>query len=61
MIIDNRATCKHPYYRFIIDRNEYPTMQDLEELVDSCMNKETYRITIIENDKVIFEKLNEVA
>lgn len=61
MIIDNRATAKRRYEGYDIDRKEYATMQDLADLVDECMNKDVYKISIEIDGYIVYEKLNEVA
>ena len=58
MIIDNRATAKKAYEAYEIDRNEWKTMSDLENLVADCMNKEVYKITVYEGKKEIICELN---
>lgn len=58
MIIDNKANAKKSYEVYEIDRNVYPTIEDLNEIVDECMNNETYSITVYENNKEIIKKYN---
>lgn len=54
MTIDNKATARKPFEHYIIDRNEYPTMQDLMFLVGECMNRDVYLIRVEENGNELF-------
>lgn len=58
MIIDNRATADKAYECYKIDRNEYRTNEELQQLVFDCMNEDVYCITVTENEKVIIKVLN---
>ena len=61
MVIDNRAAAKKAYEVYEIDRNEYPTVEDIMDSAVDMMNNETYRLTVYEDDKVLFSWLNTVA
>lgn len=61
MIIDNRATAKKPYEAYEIDRNEYPTIDDIYEVITDCLNSDVYSITVTENGKEIIKVINTVA
>ena len=58
MIIDNKARAKKDYEVYEIDRNEYPTVMSLENLIDECMNDEVYAITIMVDDVIFVKKFN---
>ena len=58
MIIDNRATATKRYESYEIDRNEYPTNDDLTELAYDCMNKDVYSVTIYVNEEMIMKLTN---
>lgn len=58
MIIDNRATADKRYETYVVDRNEYPTEQDLAELAVECMNKDVYSITIYIDEEILFSIVN---
>ena len=59
MIIDNKATAKIKYECYDIDRNEYPTVEDLKQLARDCMNNEVYLIRVYENETELFTIRNE--
>ena len=61
MIIDNRATASKAYEAYIIDRAEYPTVNDIIALVYECMNSDVYKITVYENGTEIVTRLNTAA
>jgi hypothetical protein len=61
IIIDNRATAKKAYEAYEIDRNEYKTQEELQELVYECLNENVYSITVTENGKEIIKVLNTAA
>lgn len=58
MIIDNRASATKRYEAYEIDRNEYPTNDDLVELAHDCMNADVYAITILVNEEVLMKLTN---
>ena len=58
MTIDNKATATKPIEKYIIDRNEYPTLADLHMLAGECMNKEVYLISVEEDGKELFKTRN---
>lgn len=58
MIIDNKATAKKSIEVYTIDREEYPTIEDLRNLVFECMNEEAYMIRVLENDVELFAVRN---
>jgi hypothetical protein len=59
MIIDNKATAEKKYECYDIDRNEYPTVDDLTMLAQDCMNDEVYLIRVYENETELFTIRNE--
>ena len=59
MIIDNKATAQKKYECYDIDRNEYPTIEDLKLLAEDCMNDEVYLIRVYENETELFTIRNE--
>ena len=59
MIIDNKATAQKKYECYDIDRNEYPTVEDLKSLAEDCINDEVYLITVYENETELFTIRNE--
>ena len=59
MIIDNKATTKKKYECYDIDRNEYPTVEDLKSLAEYCMNNDVYLIRVYENETELFTIRNE--
>lgn len=59
MIIDNKATAQKKYECYVIDRNEYPTVEDLKSLAEDCMNNEVYLIRVYENETELFTLRNE--
>lgn len=59
MIIDNKATAEKKYECYDIDRNEYPTVDDLRMLARDCMNDEVYLIRVYENETELFTIRNE--
>ena len=59
MIIDNKATAEKKYECYDIDRNEYPTVDDLRMLAYDCMNDEVYLIRVYENETELFTIRNE--
>lgn len=61
MIIDNRATAEKAYETYTIDRTEWPTEDDLLDLIDDCMNDDVHSVTILEDDVEILKVLNENA
>lgn len=58
MIIDNRATATKRYEAYEIDRNEYPTYENLATLAYECMNKDVYSVTIFDDEKEIMKLVN---
>ena len=54
MIIDNKATSNKAYESYTVDRNEYPTVEDLKDLAYECMNKEVYLIRVFEDNNELF-------
>ena len=47
------------YECYDIDRNEYPTVEDLKSLAEDCMNNEVYLIRVYENETELFTIRNE--
>lgn len=58
MEIANKARCAKRYERYVIDRNEYPTIQDLRMLAGECMNDDVYLIRVYENNEELFHTWN---
>lgn len=54
MYIDNKATAKKAIELYEIDRNEYPTIDDLRNLAWDCMNNNVYLIRVFENNNELF-------
>lgn len=54
MIIDNKATAKKSIEKYIIDTNEYQTLDSLMELAADCMNEEVYLIRVYKDDEELF-------
>lgn len=59
MIIDNKATTQKKYECYDIDRNVYPTVEDLKLLAEDCINNEVYLIKVYENETELFTIRNE--
>ena len=58
MIIDNKANAIKSIEVYEIDRYEYQTIADLEELAFDCLNEEVYLIRMFENGKELFTMRN---
>lgn len=54
MYIDYKAGSKKSYELYEIDRNEYPSNDDLRSLAFECMNNSVYLIRVFENNNELF-------
>lgn len=54
MYIDYKAGVNKKYQLFELDRNEYPTIDDLKLIALDCMNNEVYLIRVFENNNELF-------
>lgn len=55
LIIDNKATAKKSYEKYIVDRNEYPTIEDVINVMYEMINNETYLIRLFVDNEMVKE------
>lgn len=58
MLIDYKASAEKAYQNYEIDREIYPTVDDLKELTYECINSTVYLIRVYENGAELFTVRN---